>query len=120
VPGWQDVLETAAKAGRALEMGYIGVDMVLDAAGRPVVLEANARPGLSIQLANRAGLWERIRRIEPSPARNGGGAPRPTDAPNGLTGRAAWADSAAEGREPRRASGGEPDEEANRTPQPLR
>lgn len=39
-----------------LELGYLGVDFVLDAQLGPVALEANARPGLAIQIANRAGL----------------------------------------------------------------
>jgi len=33
----------------------------LDADGGPLILEANARPGLSIQIANRCGLWPRLR-----------------------------------------------------------
>jgi len=56
LPCWADVLTIAAALGRALEMGYVGVDIVLDAARGPVVLEANARPGLAIQIANRRGL----------------------------------------------------------------
>ena len=45
-------------------MGYLGVDFVLDAAAGPVVLEANARPGLNIQVANRCGLLPRLRFID--------------------------------------------------------
>jgi hypothetical protein len=60
IPRWPDVLTIAAALGRALEMGYVGVDVVLDAARGPVVLEANARPGLSIQIANRCGLLTRL------------------------------------------------------------
>ncbi len=39
--------------GDALELGYLGVDFVIDAETGPVVLEANARPGLAIQVAHR-------------------------------------------------------------------
>ena len=35
---------------------YLGVDIVLARDRGPLVLEINARPGLSIQLANRYGL----------------------------------------------------------------
>jgi alpha-L-glutamate ligase-like protein len=56
IPHWQDVLQTAMKLSRALELGYVGVDVVLDAKEGPMVLEANARPGLNIQIANNQGL----------------------------------------------------------------
>jgi hypothetical protein len=45
----------------------LGVDFVLDAAVGPVVLEANARPGLAIQLANRRGLAPRLRLVDAEP-----------------------------------------------------
>jgi alpha-L-glutamate ligase-like protein len=60
VPAWAEVLEVAATLGRALELGYCGVDVVLDARRGPLVLEANARPGLGIQTANRQGLAARL------------------------------------------------------------
>ena len=60
VPHWDQALGIAAGLGRALEMGYIGVDIVLDNERGPLVLEANARPGLAIQIANRSGLRSRI------------------------------------------------------------
>ncbi len=71
VPQWSDVLAVARKLGRALELGYVGVDVVLDAEIGPVVLEANARPGLSIQIANACGL---LRRLEGDAARETPGA----------------------------------------------
>jgi hypothetical protein len=40
------------------------VDFVLDAERGPVVLEANARPGLAIQIANRTGLLTALRAVE--------------------------------------------------------
>ena len=46
IPGWRDLLAAAMKLSDALEMGYIGVDFVIDAKIGAVVLEANARPGL--------------------------------------------------------------------------
>ena len=56
VPGWDTMLAIAARCFDAIPLGYLGVDLVLDAELGPLVLELNARPGLSIQLANRRGL----------------------------------------------------------------
>ena len=56
VPFWEKVLDTAARLSRALELGYVGIDIVLDPTRGPIVLEANARPGLAIQIANARGL----------------------------------------------------------------
>jgi alpha-L-glutamate ligase-like protein len=64
IPGWRELLGSAMKLADALEMGYIGVDFVVDAKIGPVVLEANARPGLAIQVAHRIGLMPRLKFIE--------------------------------------------------------
>jgi alpha-L-glutamate ligase-like protein len=56
VPGWEEVLALAVRAADAVGLGFVGVDVVLDARRGPLVLELNARPGLTIQLANRRGL----------------------------------------------------------------
>ena len=61
IPYWADVLAIATKLSQALELGYVGVDIVLDAEKGPVVLEANARPGLAIQIANCCGLLRCLR-----------------------------------------------------------
>ena len=61
------------KLADGLGMGYLGVDFVLDADIGPVVLEANARPGLNIQVANRCGLLPRLRFLD---AQYRGGFPR--------------------------------------------
>jgi alpha-L-glutamate ligase-like protein len=68
IPGWRELLAAAMKLSDAIEMGYIGVDFVVDAKIGPVVLEANARPGLAIQVAHRIGLLPRLRLIESLPA----------------------------------------------------
>lgn len=60
IPFWDRLMTAATRLADALEMGYIGVDFVLDATVGPVVLEANARPGLAIQIANRCGLRPRL------------------------------------------------------------
>lgn len=67
IPGWPAVLEAAMRLGDGIGMGYIGVDFVVDAVLGPVVLEANARPGLAIQVANRRGLLRRLEFIAALP-----------------------------------------------------
>ena len=68
IPGWRELLASAMKLADALEMGYIGVDFVVDAKIGAVVLEANARPGLAIQVAHRIGLLPRLKLIDSMPA----------------------------------------------------
>jgi alpha-L-glutamate ligase-like protein len=63
VPFWKELLHAAMKLADGLELGYIGVDFVVDANLGPVVLEANARPGLNIQVANRRGLAPRLEHV---------------------------------------------------------
>jgi hypothetical protein len=43
-------------------LGYLGVDIMIDEAVGPLMIEVNARPGLAIQMANGVGL---LRRLEP-------------------------------------------------------
>ena len=64
IPHWDFILETAARGYEVTELGYLGVDMVIDRDLGPMILEMNARPGLSIQIANGEGLTRRIARIE--------------------------------------------------------
>ena len=64
VPFWPQVLTMAKKIARAVALGYLGVDIVIDALHGPMLLEANARPGLAIQIANHAGLVPRLRAID--------------------------------------------------------
>ncbi len=56
IPGWETLLPLAARCQDLAPLGYLGVDLVLDAALGPLVLELNARPGLGIQIANGRGL----------------------------------------------------------------
>lgn len=56
IPHWYDLLEIAAQCYDMAPLGYLGVDLVIDANLGPMVLEMNARPGLSIQIANQKGL----------------------------------------------------------------
>lgn len=61
VPNWSDLLEVARRAARAVPLGYLGVDLVLDRDRGPLVLELNVRPGLEIQNVHAAGLGAAIR-----------------------------------------------------------
>jgi alpha-L-glutamate ligase-like protein len=64
IPNWETLIELAARCYELVGLDYLGVDIVLDEFLGPLVLELNARPGLSIQLANERGLTETLRRIE--------------------------------------------------------
>jgi D-alanine-D-alanine ligase-like ATP-grasp enzyme len=53
----------AARCGELADLGYLGVDVVLDRVHGPMMLELNARPGLAIQLANGFGMGARLQKI---------------------------------------------------------
>ncbi len=63
IPYWQDILRLAVRAQEISKLGFLGADIAIDKDLGPVFLELNARPGLSIQLANMAGLKERLMRV---------------------------------------------------------
>lgn len=64
VPYWDKILEIAASCYELTDLGYLGVDIVLDKDHGPLMLELNARPGLNIQIANREGGLHRYKQIE--------------------------------------------------------
>ncbi len=64
VPQWDTLLHLAARCYELTGLGYQGVDLVLDRTKGPLILELNARPGLNIQIANRAGLLPRLKLVE--------------------------------------------------------
>lgn len=64
IPHWDEILALTARCHDIAGLGYIGVDIVLDRALGPLMLEINARPGLGIQLANKQGLLGPLRRLE--------------------------------------------------------
>ena len=64
IPQWDFILESSARGYEVTELGYLGVDMVIDADLGPLILEMNTRPGLNIQIANCTGLAARIARID--------------------------------------------------------
>jgi alpha-L-glutamate ligase-like protein len=63
IPEWDKLLALAARSYELTKLGYVGVDFVLDETKGPMVLELNARPGLNIQIANRAGLLPRLEQV---------------------------------------------------------
>lgn len=64
IPHWDELLLLAARCQELAPLGYLGVDMVLDADLGPLVLELNARPGLAIQIANGRGLRQTLDAID--------------------------------------------------------
>lgn len=64
ISGWGELLRLAACCWELTGLGYQGVDLVLDRDLGPLILELNARPGLNIQIANRAGLRHRLDLVE--------------------------------------------------------
>ncbi len=60
IPHWPTLLDLAARSYELTELGYQGIDIVLDRDRGPLILELNARPGLNIQIANRSGLESRL------------------------------------------------------------
>lgn len=64
VPHWRDILLLASGAHEMTGLGYLGADIVLDKIHGPLILELNARPGLSIQVANQCGLLNRLHAID--------------------------------------------------------
>jgi alpha-L-glutamate ligase-like protein len=64
IPHWDALLDIAARAWELTGLAYQGIDIVLDRDLGPLILELNARPGLAIQIANRAGLRARLEHVE--------------------------------------------------------
>jgi alpha-L-glutamate ligase-like protein len=63
IPYWKDILTLAVRAQEISKLGFLGADIAIDKERGPVILELNARPGLSIQLANLSGLKRRLERV---------------------------------------------------------
>jgi len=64
IPHWDNILRLAMKCADTVGLGYLGVDIVIDRNLGPLMLELNARPGLSIQLAIGHGLLKSLYKIE--------------------------------------------------------
>ena len=64
VPHWEKILPLAASCYEITDLGYLGVDIVLDKNRGPLILELNARSGLAIQIANDEGTLPRFDLID--------------------------------------------------------
>ncbi len=64
IPEWQRLLEVAVRAADAAGYKYMGADLFIHPEKGPMIVELNGYPGLSIQLANKAGLKRRLERVE--------------------------------------------------------
>ncbi len=64
IPRWEKLLEIASGCYELTGLGYQGIDIVLDKDKGPLILELNARPGLNIQIANKAGLLPRLNLVK--------------------------------------------------------
>jgi alpha-L-glutamate ligase-like protein len=74
IPRFAPALEIAVAAADETGLGYLGADVVVDALGGPMILELNARPGLTIQLANGTGLRPRLEAADAQLGRQRGAA----------------------------------------------
>jgi alpha-L-glutamate ligase-like protein len=63
IPFWNKILKIAVKCQIATKLGYLGVDVALHPKRGPMIWELNYMPGLSIQIANGAGLRRRLERV---------------------------------------------------------
>lgn len=59
VPFWDQILQISEAASHAVPLGYIGIDICIDAEQGPLVLELNGRPGIEIQNVQDRGLFSR-------------------------------------------------------------
>jgi len=63
IPFWEKILEIAVTCHEMTELGYLGVDLMVDETRGPLMIEVNARPGLAIQMANGIGLMKRLQPV---------------------------------------------------------
>jgi alpha-L-glutamate ligase-like protein len=70
LPHWRQILEMAVVCHEMTELGYLGVDVMIDETQGPMLIEVNARPGLAIQMANGIGLLYRLEPVTRSHQRN--------------------------------------------------
>jgi alpha-L-glutamate ligase-like protein len=64
IPYWDKILTYAIQASVASKIGFCAVDFLIDRDLGPLVVEMNARPGLSIQLANNDGMKWRLEHVK--------------------------------------------------------
>jgi len=64
IPHWDNIMRLAMQCADTVGLGYLGVDIVIDRKLGPLMLELNARPGLSIQIACGQGLLINLQQVE--------------------------------------------------------
>ncbi len=64
IPHWKEALSIAVQTADAAGLMYCAIDLFIHEEKGPMVVELNANPGLSIQIANRAGLRRRLERVQ--------------------------------------------------------
>jgi alpha-L-glutamate ligase-like protein/uncharacterized protein (TIGR02421 family) len=64
IPFWEEMLLISSRIQYITNIGYLAVDLTLDAEQGPVLLEVNARAGLMVQVANLAPLRTRLERVK--------------------------------------------------------
>jgi alpha-L-glutamate ligase-like protein len=64
IPYWNKILKYAVEASKVTGLGFAAIDFLIDQDLGPLIVELNARPGLSIQLANQDGLRWRLRKAK--------------------------------------------------------
>lgn len=64
IPYWNKILKYSILCSRTTGLGFCAVDFLLDKDLGPVVVELNARPGLSIQIANQDSLKWRLKKAK--------------------------------------------------------
>ncbi|MCA9385710.1 DUF1704 domain-containing protein [Candidatus Dojkabacteria bacterium] len=64
IPYWNEILKYAVKTQTVSGLSFIAIDFLIDQEKGPLIVEVNARPGLSIQIANRTGLSWRLEKAK--------------------------------------------------------
>ncbi len=62
IPYWNRILRYSIEASKVTGLGFAAIDFLIDKDDGPMIVELNARPGLSIQLANQDGLRGRLKK----------------------------------------------------------
>lgn len=62
IPWWNSMLKIAIEAQKVTNLDFAAIDFLIDKDKGPVIVELNARAGMSIQLANADGLRWRLRK----------------------------------------------------------
>ena len=64
IPHWTQILRLAIECADIVKLGYLGADIVMDRELGPLMLELNARPGLTVQVANQRGLLINLNQVQ--------------------------------------------------------